>query len=155
MSRISLVDVDTAVIESSLYMYISLLSAVVACCPLAKQIFRPRLISAVFALLFIHSFIHSFTHFLSPVRALSLSLCVRLVPFVQRGWLYWWIFTMITFSCYANSLSLCLLLFSSLFSYSISMAMKKKNGIRTARERRANTRMNDEYYFVRFCDRAL
>ena len=68
MCHESLVDADMDVIESSLYMYISLLSAVVACCPLAKQIFRPRLVSAVFPLLFIHSF----THFLSPVRALSL-----------------------------------------------------------------------------------
>jgi hypothetical protein len=36
-------------------MYIPLLSTVVACCPLAKQTFRHRLVFTLFALLFIHS----------------------------------------------------------------------------------------------------
>ena len=85
--------------------------------------------------------------------------CIRLVPFLLRGLLYWWIFTMITFSCSVHSLllslfsSLLLLLLLRIRYSNWHEKKKKKNRIRTANaSKRTNEWMSDQYSSVRSCN---
>jgi hypothetical protein len=92
--------------------------AVVGCRPSAKQIFRPRLVSTLFALLFIHSF--SLSLFTLPLRSRRAIRAKGLIILMSFYYDYIWLLCPLSLS----------LLFPSLYNYCY-----KKNGTRTANER--------------------